>query len=368
VTKVTLVLAQNTVFLCVLALTFFLTPLHVEASVFSSITGLFSTPSAQADSVSGSLLSQNSQKMALLQAPVNSDAQAATDEDVLVDNSALVPGAGSFNKNASTTASSQDLNTGSDNEIKTYKVQAGDTLSGIAQKFGISVNTIVWANNVSRKDTLKAGSTLVILPISGVQHKIQPGDTLSSIAQKYKSDTAEILSYNDIEENSLKVGDVIMIPDGELDVPVKPTTQPTKSHPTTQTQALGSSASGFVTAMNGYYIRPILGGQKTQGIHGNNAVDLAEACGSNIYASADGKVIVSKNDNGWNGGYGNYIVIQHNNGSQTLYGHMQTTYVSVDDTVKQGQNIGLLGNTGKVHGVTGCHVHFEIRNGIVNPF
>ena len=113
----------------------------------------------------------------------------------------------------------------------------------------------------------------------------------------------------------------------------------------------------------GYYRRPIDGGRKTQGIHGNNGVDLANSCGTPMRASASGRVIVAKSS-GWNTGYGKYIVISHPNNTQTLYGHMQAVYVTVGRVVEQGEIIGELGTTGRS---TGCHVHFEIR-GARNPF
>jgi murein DD-endopeptidase MepM/ murein hydrolase activator NlpD len=117
---------------------------------------------------------------------------------------------------------------------------------------------------------------------------------------------------------------------------------------------------------DGYYMRPIIGGVKTQGVHGHNGVDLASSYGAKIYASADGEVLISKNS-GWNGGYGSYIVLKHGNGTQTLYGHLSGTAVSAGDTVKQGQVIGYMGNSGQVTGHTGIHLHFEIR-GARNPF
>ena len=339
-------------------------PDQAQASILSIVTSFFTAKAASASDI----IPESSQKMALLEAPVNADVNAArTSSDMLTEGSALTP-------NGSPDAN-DTLVPQTNNEIKTYTVQQDDTISGVAQKFGVSANTIIWANNLNRTSALKVGQTLVVLPISGVQHKVVSGDTLQSIAKKYNGDADEIASYNDVQNNTLKIGDTIVIPDGELSVTTSSGTTAsvkTSSSSTTsskpRTVAAGASISSGTTDGSGYYMRPIVGGIKTQGIHGNNAVDLAEACGSDIYASAAGTVIVAKNDGGWNGGYGNYIVISHDNGSQTLYGHMQALAVSVGTTVTQGQMIGLLGNTGKVSGVTGCHVHFEIRNGIRNPF
>jgi len=112
----------------------------------------------------------------------------------------------------------------------------------------------------------------------------------------------------------------------------------------------------------GYYMRPA-DGRKTQGLHGYNGIDIGGAVGDPVYAAADGEVIISRSG-GWNGGYGNYIVLRHANGTQTLYAHNNKNLVSITDVVVKGQIIGLVGSTGKS---TGPHLHFEIR-GAKNPF
>ena len=103
-----------------------------------------------------------------------------------------------------------------------------------------------------------------------------------------------------------------------------------------------------------------------QGLSSEQAISQLKTYGSNILASADGEVLVSKGS-GWNGGYGIYVVIKHSNGTQTLYSHMSATTVSSGDYVKQGQVIGKMGNSGRVNGPTGIHLHFEVR-GARNPF
>ena len=110
-------------------------------------------------------------------------------------------------------------------------------------------------------------------------------------------------------------------------------------------------------------MKPISGGRKSQGIHGHNGVDLAAPVGTPIMASASGKVIISRTG-GYNGGYGTYVVISHSNGTQTLYAHMSDNYVTVGESVSQGQTIGEIGMTGRT---TGPHIHFEVR-GASNPF
>ena len=319
-----------------------------QASILSLFNVFFHAEAATVDNSA----TDNSQKMALLEAPVNSQTVMSDVPEVNIDNGALVP-------DLSPTGSAQS------NAISTYKVVSGDTVSAIAQKFNISANTIIWANNLKRSDSLTIGQTLVILPISGVQYKIVSGDTIQSIAAKYGGDVNEIIDFNGIDPAKIKVGDTIVIPDGEGSV------SGGASSPSTRSGSGKTKKYSFAIRKDvdpSYYSRPILAGVKTQGIHGYNAVDLADSCGTPIYSSAAGTVIVSKDNGAWNGGYGNYVVLSHDNGSQTLYAHMEKTLVNVGDTVGKMQIIGKIGHTGKVSGVTGCHVHFEIRNGPLNPF
>ena len=242
-----------------------------------------------------------------------------------------------------------DLGKSGTGQISVYVVRKGDTLSEIAEMFGVSTNTIVWANNI-KASSIKEGQELVILPISGVRHVVKSGDTIKSLATKYKADFDEILSYNGLATDAkIKPGDIVVIPDGVISA--------------TQTSLAKTSGLQTYPVYSGFYLRPIVGGRKTQGIHGNNGVDLAAPTGVPILASADGKVIVSR-AGGYNGGYGTYVVISHANGTQTLYAHMSKDNVSVGQSVEQGQVIGTVGSTGKS---TGPHVHFEVR-GAKNPF
>jgi len=239
----------------------------------------------------------------------------------------------------------------SPDQISLYVVRENDNLSQIAKMFNVSVNTIRWANDLSADEPIHTGQVLIILPITGIQYTIKKGDTIKSIAKKFSADADEILQYNDIATNQKLIeGDEIIIPSGDYTEPTQTQTSPQKPK---------TSAPYYA----GYYLRPIDGGRKSQGIHGYNAIDLADSCGTPIMASASGDVIISRSS-GWNAGYGNYIVISHPNGTQTLYGHLSKNYVSDGWHVTQGQIIGLMGTTGHS---TGCHVHFEIR-GAKNPF
>jgi len=242
----------------------------------------------------------------------------------------------------------------SSGEISVYTVREGDSLSMIAKMFGVTTNTILWANDLASAKSIRPGDELIILPIAGVRYRVKSGDTLASIAKTYGGDVNEILAYNQMANGaSLKVGEMIIIPGGTVPAPVRVT--PSQSSGTRTAASGGASVAGF--------IHPLPGGLRTQGIHGFNAVDLAAAEGSSIRAAAAGEVIVAKTG-GWNGGYGNYIVIRHSNGTQTLYAHNSRNAVGVGARVAQGEVIGYVGNTGRS---TGAHLHFEVR-GARNPF
>lgn len=237
--------------------------------------------------------------------------------------------------------------------ISVYVVRRGDTLSDIANMFNVSVNTIIWANNLISSRDVHSDDTLVILPISGIERTVMKGDTLKSIAKKYNADANEIAQYNGLDPSALlAIGTIIIIPGGEISTPA---TSRVVSEP-----YLGGSGP----VQTGYYINPVPGGIITQGLHGWNAIDIGAARGTPIHAAANGTVIVTRNNGAWNGGYGNYVVITHSNGTQTLYSHMAYTIVSSGQSVLSGQIIGYVGSTGLS---TGPHLHFEVR-GAANPF
>lgn len=316
----------------------------VEAGLVSYIQTVFGGGQVSAK-VNQNQVYAGSQSLALLQAAANLDPnpEKAGGVSPIVGNTLVADVV--LSENAGDTTSTQ---------ISSYVVREGDTVSSIAKMFGVSVNTVMWANNISRASALRVGQTLIILPITGVSYKVQKGDTIKGIALKYKADVNEILQYNDISLNStLIVGQTIIIPDAELQVAV-PTKIVIRNNPAHDTNG---------PDYGNYYIRPVNGGVRTQGLHGYNGIDIAGPVGTPINASAPGTVIVSTSG-GWNGGYGNLVIISHNNGTQTVYGHLSRNLVKVGQSVDQGQEIGLMGATGKV---TGPHLHFEIR-GAKNPF
>ena len=239
--------------------------------------------------------------------------------------------------------------------ILTYIVQEGDTTGKIASNFGVSLNTILWANNLKSGALIKPGQELVILPVSGVRHIVKQGDTVSSIAKKYQAVTQEIIAFNNLSsENSLIVGQELIIPNGQLSSSVSLAAS-TGLRPMTIDISSWPNETSF-------FVYPTSGGWNTGILHYYNAVDITNSCGSPIYASADGLIMEAKK--GWNGGYGNYVKVQHFNGTLTIYAHLGEIYVKNGDRVNQGQTLGTMSDTGHA---TGCHLHFEVR-GAQNPF
>ncbi len=295
----------------------------------------------------------NSQTMELLEAVRNSDPSPNSEKTsvTIVNDSALLTNA----------APDQIIEKGivpTGDQISVYVVRKGDTLSAIAKMFGVSPNTILWANDIPKRGGIEIGQKLVILPVSGIQHVVKKGDTVSKIASLYKADASEIFETNGLEDgNSLTVGDTIIVPNGvEVEAP---SINPIK----TIKKAIDSLVDGSsAVSADGYFVRPTAG-WKTQGIHGHNGVDFHASKGTAVVAAAAGTVIISRSS-GWNGGYGQYVVIKHANGTQTLYAHLSGNTVSEGQEVYQGQLIGYSGATGKSFGP---HLHFEVRGGR-NPF
>jgi murein DD-endopeptidase MepM/ murein hydrolase activator NlpD len=327
-------------------------PVVLLISVFSYTSPVF-VESAVAESVTSS--AHNSQTMPLLRAALNIDPNPSKGGgDVLVvGEAALLSEAGP----SGTLADIEERPPRSD-QINVYVVREGDTLSQIANMFNVSMNTIRWANDLSSATDIHPGQTLVILPISGVRHTVKGGDTLKSIAEKYGGDIEEILNYNGFTENAvIAEGDVVVVPHGEIAAPTGVSAQKTAQSSGGNGTPIASSPS-----YSGYFVRPV-DGVRTQGLHGYNAVDLGAPYGAPIVAAAAGEVIISRSS-GWNGGYGAYIVVRHDNGTQTLYAHNSGNIVYAGDTVVQGQAIGYVGTSGRS---TGSHLHFEVR-GAQNPF
>jgi murein DD-endopeptidase MepM/ murein hydrolase activator NlpD len=246
----------------------------------------------------------------------------------------------------STTTIIADPNTRA--SIVEYTVVEGDTISSLAKKFGISEDTILWQNKLSRNSILKPGQKLEILPITGIAHKVEKGDTIYSIAKKYNAEAQAIVDYpfntfvND-ETYSLAVGQIIFVPDG---TPPDTTSTPHFAQITPN--------AGQVSA-TGIFVWPT-SGRISQGFTWyHKGIDIANSEGPDVLAADAGTVVVA----GWpdNVGYGNRVIIDHGNGYKTLYAHLAQIYVSVGQTVRRGDRIGRMGSTGRS---TGTHLHFEI--------
>lgn len=244
-----------------------------------------------------------------------------------------------------------------------YIIKTGDTLNDIAKKFNLKTDTILWANNLTLKSRLKPGNGLKILPVDGLMYKIKRGDTIGRIAQIYKSNTQAIVQTNGLNNSgtNIQIGQDIIIPNG-----VKPVTQiaqPSKQY--NPLREVTAPLPSIESPAGSGYVWPTSMRRVTQYFSWRHTgVDIAGPIGTPIYTTRAGEVI--KSQCGWNGGYGCYIIIDHGNGIYSLYGHNSQLFVSVGDYVEQGQNISLMGSTGRS---TGPHCHFEIRvnNARVNP-
>lgn len=244
--------------------------------------------------------------------------------------------------------------------ITDYLVQSGDTVSGIAQKFGISADTIRWANDLESDKSIKVGQELKILPVTGIAHKVQRGETVWSIAKKYSTEPQGIVDFpfntfvND-ENFTLAVGQILIVPDG-----VKPEEKPWQ--PSAYIVQKTPDA-GTVTA-TGVFVWPAAG-RISQGYHWyHKAIDIANKNAPSILAADAGTVVATGWPAGW--GYGYRVVIDHGNGFQTLYAHLSKIHVKPGQRVNRGDVIGQMGATGRA---TGIHLHFEIiENGThINP-
>lgn len=307
----------------------------------------------------------NLQTMSLLTAPLN-PIPATTTKNIMA--SAMVDDTALTNENTGVAGAAGSVDPYASDRISLYTVHPGDTISQIAEMYNVSVSTILWANDLKKGASLQPNQVIVILPISGIKYTVKKGDTLASVAKAYRADVGEITNFNDLEDGAkLVVGSEIIIPNAEMGEIITSTGKPAVKKPAGTLKngrfVAGGGTSSHLSDPNGYFTRPVSGGVRTQGLHGNNGVDLASSYGTSILAAADGQVVISRYG-GWNGGYGNYIVIKHSNGTQTLYAHLSQNNVSAGQHVSQGQTIGRMGSTGDS---TGVHLHFEIRGGR-NPF
>jgi murein DD-endopeptidase MepM/ murein hydrolase activator NlpD len=251
-------------------------------------------------------------------------------------------------------------------DLIAYTVEDGDVLSSIARRFGVSMDTIVWENNITNPHQIAPGTVLNILPVSGITHPIKSGDTVASIAKKYGIDSEKIAKQNRIAlESELTAGEKIIVPGAKKIIAATYVAAATSSTGTYASYSPPVAIDGAIIVANGaqnkegaWMIKPTSGIYTTYFRSGHWAVDIADSSKPQISAAANGTVV--KAQCGWNGGYGCVIVVDHGDGFQTLYAHLSEIAVSVGDSVSQGGKIGTMGNTGRVYGRTGIHLHFEV--------
>jgi murein DD-endopeptidase MepM/ murein hydrolase activator NlpD len=268
-------------------------------------------------------------------------------------------------------------------EISTYTVQEGDTVFGIAEKFGLEPQTILWGNYSILLDdphSLKPGQELKILPINGVYWEWLGGIPFGSWAEFYGVSAADIIEFpaNNIDKNSvgdfnnanIPTGTWLIIPNGKRDfVNWSAPLGVTRENPASA-RVLGDGAcepvsggavgyGSFIYPANNHYLSGFDFSPQTN----HNGLDFAGNTGEAVYASDAGVIVYS----GWNDyGYGNMIMIDHGNGFQSLYAHLSALNVGCGQSVGQGEVIGAIGNTGRS---SGSHLHFEIMAGTkVNPW
>jgi murein DD-endopeptidase MepM/ murein hydrolase activator NlpD len=262
-------------------------------------------------------------------------------------------------------------------DVELYSVEKGDSVFGIASFYSITPETVLWSNYDTLKDNphaISVGMELKIPPINGVYYQWEQGDSFESVAAKFEIDASEILGWGgnkiDLTNPEVEPGSYVMIPGGQREfqqwiVPIIPRGSAGVS---TGVYGAGACPGGYQGGAigTGSFIWPAI----NHTISGNDywsghlAIDIGAAYGEPISASDSGVIVFA----GWStGGYGNAVAIDHGNGYQTLYAHLNQVNVRCGQSVSQGQNIGLAGSTGNS---TGAHLHFEIRyqGGFVNPW
>jgi murein DD-endopeptidase MepM/ murein hydrolase activator NlpD len=236
-------------------------------------------------------------------------------------------------------------------EIIQYEVQPGDTVGQIAEKFGVSEDTVYWENDLTEKSKLKPGDTIRVLPVTGVKHVVSRGETVHSIAKKYDISPQGVVDYpyntfvND-ETFQLAVGQALVVPDG-----VKPDEVQVSPR---RRLALQTPDAGTVVA-SGNWVWPAQGRITQRYVWYHPAIDVANNARP-VVVAADNGTVVAVSSIRW--GYGNHVIIDHGNGFQTMYAHMSSFRVSQGQTVAKGDAVGVMGSSGRS---TGIHLHFEVR-------
>ena len=239
-------------------------------------------------------------------------------------------------------------------KLITYRVKSGDTLTGIARRFHITMMSIWWANDLKSKDDLHIGQRIVIPPISGLVIKVQDGETLDSIAARTGVSADDIATFNGLTDRNLVIGQTLIIP-GAVGKPFpkpRPAARPA-AHTTGGTHRPAPAAYS-----GGAFAWPVPGGYISQYFSSYHpAIDIAAPYGSRVVAAAGGTVVYA----GWNNNGGGYQVwISHGSGLYTTYNHLSAVSVGVGARVGRGQQVGRVGTSGLA---TGPHCHFEVWRG-----
>jgi murein DD-endopeptidase MepM/ murein hydrolase activator NlpD len=244
--------------------------------------------------------------------------------------------------------------------IVQYVVEEGDTVAAIADKFHLKPATLIAVNGLSSRAIIRDGMTLRVPPVDGVVYVVKRGDTVGSIGRRLSAVPQDIINANGLGgDGNITIGMELIVPGGKLPVPVTPQRSTTSRVPSQLTKYAvpddaddsGVSAGKFIWPAGVRRISQYYKGSRHTG------VDIAGPVGTPLYASAGGTIISA----GWNsGGYGYMTIIDHGNGYFTRYGHQSKILVSVGDSVRRGQVIGLMGSTGRS---TGPHLHFEVMRG-----
>ncbi|MDD3981705.1 MAG: M23 family metallopeptidase [Spirochaetales bacterium] len=227
--------------------------------------------------------------------------------------------------------------------ISAYTVRCGDTLEKIAKRFGLRQDTIISLNNLQSASSIRSGLKLRIPNMDGVSHKVRRGESLSSLSKTYAIDMTRIVDANDLSSSTIAIGQSLFIPNARL------SSASLKQFYGMQFQW---PARGPISSPFGYRANPFTG---LRTFH--SAIDIVVSVGTNIRATIDGRVA----DTGYNSVFGNYIIIKHDSGYQSLYAHLSKIIVKEGSYIDKGSVIGLSGNTGQS---TGPHLHFSLfKNG-----
>ena len=220
-----------------------------------------------------------------------------------------------------------------------YQVGAGDSLATLADRFGITLDTIISFNDIKRERDLKPGRELIIPNRSGIRYVVRRGDNLSRIAMRHGVSLPALLDSNEVEGSTITPGQHLLIPDVGL-------------RENARNRVLGQlfvrPARGPITSGYGYRNDPFTGLRKF-----HNGIDIANQRGTPVVAAMSGTVVKA----GYNGNYGRYLILRHAEGFQTLYAHLDKALVTVGDRIRQGQQVGEMGNTGYS---SEDHLHFSI--------